>query len=167
MKWLRWCAVYVAMWMVISMLMTRMYHWPKEYEMTPYGRTGPGQIATLIGSSLPSALTGMVLGPVGPLLFASQQGALAYGREFDAAQKNHPGWTNVQRNNKGTASMKEGTVIIARIVPFLNGWMITTEVVVSFSGDAVREQLQKSYGVTIPQFTFVQKYHEDRKRRMG
>jgi len=69
--------------------------------------------------------------------------------------------------NKGTASMKEGTVIIARIVPFLNGWMITTEVVVSFSGDAVREQLQKSYGVTIPQFSFVQKYHEDRKRRMG
>jgi hypothetical protein len=69
--------------------------------------------------------------------------------------------------NKATASLKEGTVIIARIVPFLNGWMITTEVVVSFSGGAVREQLQKSYGVTIPQFTFVQKYHEDRKRRMA
>ena len=44
--------------------------------------------------------------------------------------------------------MKEGTVIIARIVPFLNGCFVTTEVVVSFSGDAVREQLQKSYGVT-------------------
>jgi hypothetical protein len=63
--------------------------------------------------------------------------------------------------------MKEGTVIIARIVPFFNGWMITTEVVVSFSGNAVREQLQKSYGVNVPQFTFVHKYLEDRKRRMG
>jgi hypothetical protein len=28
--------------------------------------------------------------------------------------------------------MKEGTVIIARIVPFFNGWMITTEVVCVF-----------------------------------
>ena len=69
--------------------------------------------------------------------------------------------------NKGTASIKEGMVIIARIVPFLKGWMITTEVVVSFSGGEVREQLKKSYGVTIPQFTFVHKYHEDRKRRMA
>ena len=67
--------------------------------------------------------------------------------------------------DRGTASIKEGTVIIARIVPFLNRWMITTEMVVSFSGGAVREQLQKSYGTTISQFTFVQKYHEDRKRR--
>jgi hypothetical protein len=58
-------------------------------------------------------------------------------------------------------------LIIARIVPFLKGWMITTEVVVSFSGGEVREQLKKSYGVTIPQFTFVHKYHEDRKRRMA
>ena len=67
--------------------------------------------------------------------------------------------------DRGTTTIKEGTVIIARIVPFLKGWMITTEMVVSFSGGAVREQLQKSYGTTISQFTFVQKYHEDRKRR--
>jgi hypothetical protein len=69
--------------------------------------------------------------------------------------------------NKGTASIKEGMVIIARIVPFLKGWMITTEVVVSFSGGDVREKLEKSYGVTIPQFTFVQRYHAERKRRMS
>ena len=67
--------------------------------------------------------------------------------------------------NQGTASIKEGMVIIARICPFLKGWMITTEVVVSFSGSAARERLKKYYGVTIPQFTFVQKYHKDRKRR--
>jgi len=67
--------------------------------------------------------------------------------------------------DRGTATIKEGTVIIARIVPFLKGWMITTEMVVSFSGGAVREQLQKSYGMPISQFSFVQKYHEDIKRR--
>lgn len=72
--------------------------------------------------------------------------------------------------NKGTTSikLKEGVVIIARIVPFLKGWMITTEVVISFAGSAARERVQRSYGVTIPQFTFARKYHEDRKaRRQG
>ena len=29
--------------------------------------------------------------------------------------------------HRGTASIKEGSVIIARIVPFLKGWMFTTE----------------------------------------
>jgi hypothetical protein len=57
-------------------------------------------------------------------------------------------------------------VVIARIVPFLNGWMITTEIVVSFSGSEVREQLQRSYGIAIPQLSFVRRYHEDRQRRM-
>ncbi len=67
--------------------------------------------------------------------------------------------------SKGSASMKEGTVMIARLVPFLNGWMITTEVVVSFAGTS-RETLKQSYGVSIPQLAFVRKYHADRKRRM-
>jgi len=67
--------------------------------------------------------------------------------------------------NRGTATIKEGSVLIARIVPFLDAWMFTTETVVSFSGSAAREQLQKSYGVDIPQLVFVRKYHEDRKRR--
>ena len=67
--------------------------------------------------------------------------------------------------NRGTTSIKEGTVLIARIVPFLDAWMFTTETVVSFSGGAAREQLQESYGVDIPQLVFVRKYHEDRKRR--
>ena len=62
--------------------------------------------------------------------------------------------------------MKEGSVVIARIVPFLNAWMFTTETVISFSGSA-REQLQKSYGIAIPQLVFVQKYLEDHKRRMA
>ena len=68
--------------------------------------------------------------------------------------------------NKGTASIKEGRVIIARIVPFLKGWMITTEMVVSFAGGSVREKLKESYGITLSQFAFAQRYHEDRKRRM-
>ncbi len=68
--------------------------------------------------------------------------------------------------HKGTTSIKKDSVIIARIVPFLNGWMITTETVVSFSGSQVRKQLQSSYGIAIPQLSFVRKYHEDRKRRM-
>jgi hypothetical protein len=68
--------------------------------------------------------------------------------------------------HKGTTSIKEGSVLIGRIVPFLKGWMFTTEIVVSFSGSEVREQLQRSYGIAIPQFSFVRRYHEDRKRRM-
>jgi len=68
--------------------------------------------------------------------------------------------------HKGTTSIKEGSVLIGRIVPFLKGWMITTESVVSFSGSEVREQLQRSYGIAIPQLSFVRRYHEDRKRRM-
>ena len=67
---------------------------------------------------------------------------------------------------RGTTSIKEGSVVIARIVPFLKGWMITTESVISFSGSEVREQLQRAYGIAIPQLSFVRKYHEDRKRRM-
>jgi hypothetical protein len=96
--------------------------------------------------------------------------------EFFAVEKVTPGkelhLTDLAAKNRyrvyedrGTATIKEGTVIIARIVPFLKGWMITTEMVVSFSGRAVREQLQKSYGMPVSQFTFVQKYHDDGKRR--
>src|SRR5882762_973386 len=33
----------------------------------------------------------------------------------------------------GTLTLTEGKVIIARLVPFLDGWMITTEKVISFS----------------------------------
>jgi hypothetical protein len=67
--------------------------------------------------------------------------------------------------DRGTASIKPGTVVMARIVPFLNGWMFTTECIISFSGSTAREQLPKTYGTAIPQFVFARKYHEDRKRR--
>jgi hypothetical protein len=69
--------------------------------------------------------------------------------------------------HRGTYSIKEGRILIARIVPFLDAWAFTTETVVSFSGSTAREQLQKSYGLAIPQIVFVRKYHEDRKRRMA
>jgi hypothetical protein len=67
---------------------------------------------------------------------------------------------------RATTTLKEGTIVIARIVPFLNAWMFTTETILSFSGSAV-ERLQASYGLVIPQFVFVRKYHEDHKRRMA
>jgi hypothetical protein len=69
--------------------------------------------------------------------------------------------------HRGTATIKEGSVVIARIVPFLNAWMFTTETVISFSGSGLRERLEKAYGVTIPQFLFVQRHLEDHRRRMA
>ena len=69
--------------------------------------------------------------------------------------------------HRGTATIKEGSVVIARIVPFLNAWMFTTETIISFSGGGLRERLSKAYGVTIPQFLFVQKHLEDHRRRMA
>ena len=79
------------------MLMSRIYDSPDESEMPPYQRTTSGIISTLIGSSLPSAATGIVLGPLGPFVFALKQSAITYGRTFDAAmvrdKGTHPGWT--------------------------------------------------------------------------
>jgi len=68
---------------------------------------------------------------------------------------------------RGTSTLKQGSVIIARIVPFLQGWMFTTETVLSFSGSGVRDRLQKAYGAAIPQRLFVQKHLEDHRRRMA
>jgi len=53
---------------------------------------------------------------------------------------------------KGMARMKEGMVIIARIVPFLKGWMITTEMVPSWSGRDAREHVRDKYGQGVSQF---------------
>jgi hypothetical protein len=69
--------------------------------------------------------------------------------------------------SKGTATMKEGAVIIARIVPFLKGWMITTETVLSWSGDAAREQVQRKYGEHPSQFEFTRIYLAEHQRRMA
>ncbi len=59
--------------------------------MTRYERTAPGQIAYLSDSSLPSAATGIVLGPLGPFAFAVQQMALAYGRSHNDEAVKIPG----------------------------------------------------------------------------
>ena len=68
---------------------------------------------------------------------------------------------------KGTTTVIEGTVIIARIVPFLKGWMLTTEVIISY-GSALRETLRVLFGQKpLPQFTFIQHYHDYRKRQMA
>ena len=68
---------------------------------------------------------------------------------------------------KGTARMQDGMVIIARIVPFLKGWMITTEMVPSWSGSKAREHVRDKYGEGISQFAFTQKYLVEHDRRMA
>jgi hypothetical protein len=68
---------------------------------------------------------------------------------------------------RGASALQPGSVIIARIVPFLTGWMFTTETVLSFSGSGLRDRLHTAYGATIPQLLFVQKHLEDHRRRMA
>jgi hypothetical protein len=87
--------IYVAMWMVASMVMTLLFHWDSQLSELPryFKQTVQGQIEFLIGASLPSTATGAVLGPLGPLVVAMQENALSYGEAFDAAQKTHPGWS--------------------------------------------------------------------------
>lgn len=87
----RWFLMYATMWMTASVVMTRTYNWPKDSQMTRYEKTAPGQIAFIIGSSLPSAATGIVLGTVGPFAFAIQQMALAYERSHDDEAVKMPG----------------------------------------------------------------------------
>jgi hypothetical protein len=66
---------------------------------------------------------------------------------------------------QGTRTLKEGMVVVARLVPFLDGWMFLTESIVSYS--SLNEELaQKSQGVPIRQLAFVkwyrQKYNQGR-----
>ena len=68
---------------------------------------------------------------------------------------------------RGTITLQQGSVIVARIVPFLKGWMFTTEAIVSFSGSGVRDRLHKRYGAAVPQRLFVQQHLEDHRRRMA
>lgn len=98
MKWLGWVVTYLAMWMVASMIITLLFHWPIERmpRDPPYYDTVPGKISGLIGWSLPSAAIGAVLGPLGPLVVAMQESGLIYGEEFDRAQRTHPRWSTEQ-----------------------------------------------------------------------
>ncbi len=64
----------------------------------------------------------------------------------------------------GTRTIKEGSVVIARIVPFLDGWMFYTENIVSF-GNASPEWVSQSVGVPIPQLAFIQRYRQEREQR--
>jgi hypothetical protein len=68
---------------------------------------------------------------------------------------------------KGTARMQQGMVIIARIVPFLKGWMMTTEMVPSWSGRDAREHVQDKYGEGISQFDFTAEYLVEHQRRIA
>ena len=64
----------------------------------------------------------------------------------------------------GTRTVKEGTVVIARLVPFLDGWMIYTENIVSF-GNASPEFMAQSAGIPIPQLAFILRYRQEQERR--
>ena len=68
---------------------------------------------------------------------------------------------------RGTTTIRQGSVIVARIVPFLQGWMITTESIVSFSGGGLPERLRHAYDVAMPQLLFVQQHLADHRRRMA
>jgi hypothetical protein len=50
---------------------------------------------------------------------------------------------------------------------FLKGWMITTEMVPSWSGKEAREHVQNKYGDGISQFGFTQEYLVEHERRMA
>ncbi|HYT46766.1 MAG TPA: hypothetical protein VEP90_30850, partial [Methylomirabilota bacterium] len=63
-----------------------------------------------------------------------------------------------------TRTVKEGTVVIARLVPFLDGWMIYTENIVSF-GNASPEFMAQSAGIPIPQLAFILRYRQEQERR--
>jgi hypothetical protein len=110
MKWLGWFALYLVMWMVAAMLMTLLFHWPvhriDSQSKDPYLQTVPGQISSLIGYSLPSAATGAVLGPLGPIVVAMQQSALSYAEALDRAQKTHPSWSIEQRATAASEARK-------------------------------------------------------------
>jgi hypothetical protein len=64
----------------------------------------------------------------------------------------------------GMRTIKEGSVVIARIVPFLDGWMFYTENIVSF-GNASPEWISQSIGIPIPQLAFIQRYRQEQERR--
>jgi len=64
----------------------------------------------------------------------------------------------------GTRTIKEGSVVIARIVPFFDGWMFYTENIVSF-GNASPEWISQSIGIPIPQLAFIQRYRQEQERR--
>jgi hypothetical protein len=65
---------------------------------------------------------------------------------------------------RGTLTLKEGTVVIGRLVPFLDGFMFYTESIVSFA-NAPTQWMKQSAGIPIPQLIFVQRYRQDQELR--
>jgi hypothetical protein len=65
---------------------------------------------------------------------------------------------------RGTLTIKEGLVVIGRLVPFLDGWMFYTESIVSFS-NASKEWTAQSAAIPIPQLIFVKRYRQDQELR--
>jgi hypothetical protein len=65
--------------------------------------------------------------------------------------------------DRATATLNRGNVMIARIVPFLDGWMITSETILSFPANTTLQQLTKTYGTVADQLLFTRRYHQSRK----
>ncbi len=65
---------------------------------------------------------------------------------------------------RGTLTIKEGTVVIGRLVPFLDGWMFYTESIVSFA-NASKAWTAQSADTPIPQLVFVKRYRQDQELR--
>ncbi len=61
---------------------------------------------------------------------------------------------------RGTLTIKEGMVVIGRLVPFLDGWMFYTESIVSFA-NASKEWTAQSADTSVPQLIFVKRYRQD------
>ena len=66
---------------------------------------------------------------------------------------------------RGQRGCKTAWSSLRSIVPFLKGWMITTEMVPSWSGSKAREHVRDKYGEGISQFAFTQEYLVEHDRR--
>jgi hypothetical protein len=126
MKWLGWVVIYLAMWMVAAMIITLLFHWPPQLNIPYFDQTVPGRVEYLIGSSLPSAATGAVLGPIGPIVVAMQENELSYGEGFDRAQRTHPRWNTEQCADAATAAGKIPAIsaILLGYVVIAVAWLI-------------------------------------------
>ena len=67
--------------------------------------------------------------------------------------------------DRATASLRQGDVMIARIVPFLDGWMITSETILRFPANTTLPPLTQTYGTVADQLRFTRAYHQSRKQR--
>jgi hypothetical protein len=108
------------------MIITVLFHWPPQLDNPYFDQTVPGRVEYLIGSSLPSAATGAVLGPLGPIVVAMQESQLSYGEGFDRAQRTHPHWSTEQCADAATEARRIPAIsaILLGYVVIAIAWLI-------------------------------------------